>query len=247
MPSCSTRDSRSTPRRKLPVWLAIAAPSAVGSVESWRTLLQGVLSQHGGAIAIVEIDLDTADAEARGLRCSAGRDRHPRRARSDPGRELAEPAQLGWPISTPPSSRRIWICWYCRRERMSAPRRPCSTAWIRARRSHSRGSTSGPPRIEQHGAVIDSELETLGTDVILHAWRSSERLAPALRTLAPLATLMDDDVSVARSRRLEPDALEERSRRYQTPCAIACSSTAGRSPPISSTGATRRPIPCSCR
>ena len=49
--------------RKLPVWLAIAAPSAVGSVESWRTLLQGVLSKHAGAIAIVEIDLDTADAK----------------------------------------------------------------------------------------------------------------------------------------------------------------------------------------
>ena len=44
--------------------------------------------------------------------------------------------------------------------------------------------------------MIDSELETLGTDVILHAWRSSERLAPALRALAPLATLMGDDVSV---------------------------------------------------
>ncbi len=49
--------------RKLPVWLAIAAPSAVGSVDSWRTLLQGVLSKHGDGIAIVEIDIDAVDAK----------------------------------------------------------------------------------------------------------------------------------------------------------------------------------------
>ncbi len=49
--------------RKLPVWLAIAAPPAVAGVDSWRTLLQGVLSKHGGGLAIVEIDVDTVDAK----------------------------------------------------------------------------------------------------------------------------------------------------------------------------------------
>ncbi len=232
--------------RKLPVWLAIAAPSAVGSVESWRTLLQGVLSKHAGGIAIVEIDLDTADAKlaAYVLRLAATDIRAEREAIrvGVAGASAARVADLYTaelapyldllvlPEGADVSAAEALLHRVDPGAQIALTGLDVGTAPDRAARR-----------------VIDSELETLGTDVILHAWRSSERLAPALRTLAPLATLMGDDVSVLDPAAVEPEALEERSRCCRRRAATACSSTAGRSPRISPTGATHRPIRWSCR
>jgi len=43
--------------------------------------------------------------------------------------------------------------------------------------------------------VVKSELTSLGTDVIVHAWSSSEGLSAALGALAPLAALMEGEIS----------------------------------------------------
>ena len=89
--------------------------------------------------------------EARGLRSSAGRDRHPRRARSDPRRRWrSQRSSCGRSLHR----RARAVSGFAGAAGGSGCQRrggPPSAAWIRARRSHSRGSTSGPSRIEQPG------------------------------------------------------------------------------------------------
>ena len=181
--------------RKLPVWLAIAAPSAVGSVESWRTMLQGVLSKHAGAIAIVEIDLDAADAKlAAYVLRQAATDIRAEREAIRVGVAGASAARVA-DLYTSELAPYLDLLVLPEGADVSA-----AEALLHRVDPGAQIALTGldvgtvPDRAARR--VIDSELETLGTDVILHAWRSSERLAPALRTLAPLATLMGDDVSV---------------------------------------------------
>ena len=206
-PRRSTPDSRSTPRARLPVWLAVAAPSdRRGASTAGATLLQGVLSRHGGAIAIVEIDRRRGRREARGLRL--------RLAATDvrAEREAIRVASwrragaVAWPISTPPSSRRTWICSSCRSgadvsaaEALAAPRRSRRADRASAGLSRRGRRGRGPARDRQRAR--DARHRRRAARVA-----PSERLAAALRALAPLAALMADDVSVARSGRGEPVA-----------------------------------------
>jgi hypothetical protein len=182
--------------RKTPVWLVVTAPSGVGGVDRWRALLQHVLAQHGSGISIVEIDVDASDPKlsAYVLRLAATDIRAER--------ETIRVAVGGAGVSRPAS------------DFYSAELAPYldllvlpDGADLGAAEARLRGvdpgaqvavagMDAGATADQAVRRVIDSELETLGTDVTLHAWLSSDRLAPALRALAPLATLMNDGASV---------------------------------------------------
>jgi hypothetical protein len=182
--------------RKTPVWLVVTAPSAVEGVDRWRTQLQGVLSRHGSRIAIVEIDVNASDAKlaAYSLRLAATDVRAERetirvavggfsagRAGSDLYTvELAPYLDL----LVLPEGADVHAA-----EALLHRVDPGAQVAVTGMDA----GTSADPGVRR---MIDSELETLGTDVALHAWVPSEGLTPALRALAPLATLMGDDVSV---------------------------------------------------
>ena len=77
--------------------------------------------------------------------------------------------------------------------------------------------------------LIDSQLETVGTDVAIVAWRSSGLIQPALRRLAPIAPLLAGDITAARRACRGPGAVACRPRRHRFDTRIGCSSTTGRS------------------
>ena len=62
--------------------------------------------------------------------------------------------------------------------------------------------------------IIDSQLDTVGTEVAVVAWRSSAVLAPALRRLAPIAPLLRRRHHGARRSGREPGAVACRPRRH---------------------------------
>jgi hypothetical protein len=182
--------------RKIKVWLAIAAPSAVEGVNRWRALLQNVLSRHGSGLAIVEVDVTTSDpklaayvlrqaatdirAERETIRVSVG---GPAAARAPADLYTIELAPYLDLLALPEGAD------VAAAEALLHRVDPGAQIAVV-------GMDVGSGADQAARRVIDSELETLGTDVTLHSWRSSDRLAPALRALAPLATLMGDEVSV---------------------------------------------------
>jgi hypothetical protein len=181
--------------RKVPVWLAITAPSAVDAVESWQALLQGVLSRHGSSIAIVEIDVNPSDAKlaAYVLRQAATDIRSEREAiRVAVGGATAARAADVYTVDLAPY---LDLLVLPEGADISGPEALLHRVDPGAQIAIT-GLDVGATADQAVRRMIDSELETLGTDVTLHSWRSSERLVPALRALTPLATLMGDDVSV---------------------------------------------------
>ncbi len=182
--------------RKIPVWLAITAPSAVEGVDRWRALLQNVLSRRGSGLAIVEIDVTTSDpklaayvlrqaatdirAERETIRVGVG---GPAAARAPADLYTIELAPYLDLLALPEGAD------VAAAEALLHRVDPGAQIAVV-------GMDVGSDADQATRRVIDSELETLGTDVTLHSWHSSDRLAPALRALAPLATLMGDEVSV---------------------------------------------------
>jgi hypothetical protein len=180
--------------RKVPVWLAIKAPSAVDDVESWRALLQGVLSRHGRELAVVEIDIDAPDAKltAYVLRQAATDIRAERETiRVAVGGAAAARVADVYTSELAPYLDLLVLADGADVTAAGALLHRIDPAAQIAITGLDAGA--GPRGVRR---VIDSELETLGTDVVIHSWRSSDRLAPALRALAPLANLMADEVSV---------------------------------------------------
>ena len=173
--------------RKTPVWLAVAAPPDPSGMDRWRTTLQGVLARHRGTIAMLEVDVE-ADARvaAYAVRLAATDARAAyetiRVAIGGIGAAAAYTADLAPYLDVlvvTPDADVETVDGQLQRVDPGA----------RVAVSGMRADTDGP------GRMIDSELTSLGTDVIVHAWSSSEGLAAALGALAPLAALMEGEIS----------------------------------------------------
>ena len=172
--------------RKTPVWLVLTAPPRVEAAERWRALLQGVLSRHGGQVAIVEVDVGESDPKLAAylLRLAATEVRAEREtirvAIGGPAASRAYSAELAPYLDLLVLGRGQDVAAAETRLRQIDPGAQLAIVGNRAAAVTD---------------LVDSELQTLGTDVVLHAWSPSDALAPALRSLAPLATLMAGDVS----------------------------------------------------
>ena len=174
--------------RKIPVWLTIAAPSDPAAMDRWRAALQGVLSRHAGAMAIVEIQIDDADPRlaAYAVRLAATDVRAEREtikvAIGGSGAAAAYTAELAPYLDLLVVSSDANL----------------ETADLQLQRVDpgARLAVSGMTA-ETNGAarMVDSQVTSLGTDVVVHSWSQSEGLTAALRALAPLAALMDGEVS----------------------------------------------------
>jgi hypothetical protein len=180
--------------RKVPVWLAVAAPASADAVDRWRAQLQALLVRHGSSLAIVEIDLHPADpklaAYAMRLAATDVRAEHDTVRLAMGGVPLAAAADL-YTAALAPYVDLLIVS--------SASDAPAGEELVRRVDPGAQVAVSGMQTGDDAAAAvrraIDTELETIGTDIVIHAWAPSERLAGALHSLAPLGALMADAVS----------------------------------------------------
>jgi hypothetical protein len=181
--------------RKEPVWLALAAPATVDGVDAWRAALQGLLARHRDGIAIVEIEAG-ADAKVTtfAIRLAATEVRSARESirvalnpSPGPGGTLAD---LYTPELAPYLDLLVLPA--------TADRTAASAHLLKvdpeARLAILAGEAGEAPEAAAR-RMIDSQLETVGTDVAIVAWRSSGLIRAALRRLAPIAPLLAGDIT----------------------------------------------------
>ncbi|MEO7790176.1 MAG: hypothetical protein ABIX28_11455 [Vicinamibacterales bacterium] len=174
--------------RKTPVWLAVAGPSEVAGVEPWRTALHGLLSRHKGGIAIVEIQVAGADARVAtyAVRLAAT---DIRAERDTIAVAIGGPAAAA--AYTTELAPYLDLLVLENGADLDAAERQLARVDPGARLAVTGMTTDadGPAR------MIESELTSLGTGVVLHAWSPSPGLAPALRALSPLTSLLEGEIS----------------------------------------------------
>jgi hypothetical protein len=179
---------------QVPVWLALQAPARLDDVPRWQGALQQLLADHGNGVSIVEIRVDGVDPKLAEyvLRLAATEIRAQRE-------DIRIALGAGVAVNSASTLYTTEIAPYLDMLVIpaTAPRDPAEALLHRVDPGAQVAVTG--MRAEDGEAVrrmLDSELESLGTDVALHAWQPSTGLVPALRSLAPLAELMSDDVSV---------------------------------------------------
>jgi hypothetical protein len=182
--------------RKVPVWLALTAPGTVDGVEPWRLALQGVLARHRDGIAILEIEAG-ADAKvtAFATRLAATEVRSARESirmalNGSQASGVSALADLYTPELAPYVDLLVLSA--------TADRGAAATHLLKVDREARLAVLAGDAGDDVEAAarrIIDSQLETVGTEVAVVAWRPSTVLAPALRRLAPIAPVLVGDIT----------------------------------------------------
>jgi hypothetical protein len=179
------------------VWLAISAPLTIDAAESWRASLRRLLDRSGESVSILEVLLEGQDPQLAGflVRLAATEARATR--------ESIRIAVGGAALARPTARSAVYtleIAPYI--DLLSVP----AGSDITAAETHVvktdptaavivTGLETGADRDGAVGRMLDSQLESLGTGVVMHAWKPSELLEPALQALAPLTALMSGDIS----------------------------------------------------
>jgi hypothetical protein len=182
--------------RKAPVWLAVTAPVALDAVEPWRLALQGLLTRHRDGIAILEIEvgarsqlatfaISLASTEVRSARDSI------RVALN--GAQLSAPGALA-ALYTPELAPYVDLLVLAAGADLAAASAHLLEVDPDARLAILAGDAGGEPDTVAR-RLVDSQLETVGTDVAIVAWRSSALIQPALRRLAPITPLLAGDIT----------------------------------------------------
>lgn len=182
--------------RKVPVWLALTAPGTVDGVEAWRLALQGLLARHRDGIAILEIEAG-ADAKvtAFATRLASTEVRSARESiRVALNDSQATGASALADLYTPELAPYVDLLVLS----ATADRVAASAHLLKVDREARLAILARAAGDEVEAAarrIIDSQLETVGTEVAVIAWRSSAVLGPALRRLAPIAPLLVGDIT----------------------------------------------------
>ena len=192
-------DERLTLYRALavPVWLSVDLPASLEDVAGWRSALARVLAKHRDAISILELQ---ADAQPPDLVAFAAR-----LAATDvrATRESIQVALGDAGFDSPPRRRQLYtpeLSAYLDLLSLPATADPKLAAdELRAVDPGARvivwGADAGGDASFAARRFIDTELESLGTDVLLRAWAASDALESALRTLTPLAPLLNGEIA----------------------------------------------------
>ena len=165
--------------RKVPVWLALTAPGSVEAVDPWRAALQRLLARHREGIAILEIEAG-ADPKlamfATRLASTEGR----------AARESIRIALNGSQTSPGPPLAELYSAELAPYVDLlvlpaTADRAAASAHLLKvdpdARLAILAGD-AGDQADDVARRIIDSQLETVGTDVAIVAWRSSALIPP---------------------------------------------------------------------
>ncbi len=181
----------------IPIWLAVPAPAILDEVEAWRRALAGLVAKHGDGLALLEIVADGTDPKvaAFAVRTAATDTRAARSSIRVVLGGTAAPAQRDGadpiPAELAPYVDLLAVPAGADAARVASAleaRHPTMSVVVTGRKT-------GAERDEAIGQMLDSQLETLGTAVVMQAWLPSEALEAAIRSLAPLATLMTGEVS----------------------------------------------------
>jgi hypothetical protein len=182
--------------RKIPVWLALPAPASVDLVERWRAALQELLSRHREGIDIVEIQgAPDPKLTVFSLRLAATEARSAREA-------------IRVALGVPRGPQSGWLADVYTRELSPyvdilvlpdvADRAAASAHVLEIDRDAQIALVAGDAgnaAAEAFERIVDSQLETVGTNVAIVAWRASDVVAAALRKLAPIAPLLRGDIT----------------------------------------------------
>ncbi len=182
--------------RKMPVWLALAAPATVDGVAAWRAALQGLLARHREGIAILEIEAG-ADAKiaAFATRLASTEVRSAREST-----RIALNGSGGTGASTLDDLYTSELAPYVDLLVLpaTADRAAASAHLLKVDRDARLAILAGDAGDEVEAVarrIIDSQLDTVGTDVAVVAWRSSGLVPAALRRLVPIAPLLLGDIT----------------------------------------------------
>ena len=182
--------------RKVPVWLSVSPPASVDFVERWRAALQGLLSRHRDGIEIVEIDgAPDARLAAFAIRVAAT---EARSARDAIRVAVAVPRvrSASWlaDVYTPELSPYIDV--------LTLPEptdEPAASAHLVKVDPDARlallAGAAGDSADAAFNRIVNSQLDTVGTNVAVVAWRSSDVVRAALRRLAPVAPLLAGEIT----------------------------------------------------
>ena len=176
--------------RKVPVWLAVPAPSSVEAVEPWRLAIQALLARHRDAIVILEIESgDDVRLAGFATRLAATEVRSAR----DSIRVALGGARV---------SRSDWLA-----ELYTADLAPyVDILTVAAGPSESAASAhlmkvDPDTRLavlaadEASPRIVERQLQTVGTNVAIVAWRSSDQVRAALPALARIAPLLSGEIT----------------------------------------------------
>jgi hypothetical protein len=182
--------------RRTPVWLALTAPVTVEAVERWRAALQGLLSRHREGIAILEIEAGTDPKLTTFAMRLAATD-----VRS--ARESIRIALGGAPASSASALADVYtteLAPYVDLLVLSGTSaQAAATAHLlkvdRDARLAILAGDAGADAEAVARRLIDNQLDTVGTEVAIVAWRHSPLVLPALRSLVPIAALIVGDIT----------------------------------------------------
>jgi hypothetical protein len=184
--------------RRMPVWLAVGLPASVEAVPAWRSRLGVVVRRFGDAITILELVAGAQDRDlvAFSVRIAATDVRAER--------ESVRIALGGVRLRQPAARTELYtaeLAPYV--DLLAIPADGDLERAVADLQDHDPTArivvTGNQPGAEPDRAVrrlIDSELETLGTTIVMHAWQPTETLQRALGALGVLGTLMAGDISV---------------------------------------------------
>ena len=184
--------------RHVAVWLSIPAPPTLDALESWRASVTALLAKHGSGVSILEIAVDGQEPKlaAYAVRVCATDVRSVRESiQIALGGSRFQEAAVRKQFYT--SELAAYLDFLAVPATADAKAAAVELKEIDpgARVLVTGGETGDDPAAATR-RVMNAELKTLGTDVIMHAWLPSEAFDRAVRALRPLATLMGGDISV---------------------------------------------------
>jgi hypothetical protein len=182
--------------RKIPVWLAVNAPSTVDGVEPWRAALQTVLAKFKDGITILEVGASgDAKLTAFAIRLAAT---EARSAHESVRVALAPPRErpAGWlaGLYTPEMAPYIDLLALSTKDNEAAASEHLLKVDPEARLAVLVDDIWTDIEIAVR-RMQDLQLDTVGTNVAIVAWHASDVVQQALPRLAPLAPLLAGDIS----------------------------------------------------
>jgi hypothetical protein len=183
--------------RKVPIWLAVTAPATADAATSWRSKLANLIARHGDALVAIEIVVDAQDPKiaAYAVRLAATDVRAEREAiRIALGGPRFRQASARLQIFAPELAPYVDLIAVPAGSNLQSAlddlRQRDPTAQLVVT-----GGDAGDTPERATARVIESELETLGTEIVAHSWQASDAIEAAVRALTPLSSLLTGEVS----------------------------------------------------